>query len=583
MPAGFPITLWRSIIASLWTRLLLTAGVLVTVIAFAAAIKPLADGKLDAGDALRFILLAIPPMLAYALPFAGGFCSTLVFHRFAADNELTAAKAGGLSYRTIFVPALVTGLTLSAALVVLNEQVIPRFLRGMQEMVTTDAARLLAGEISKGRAVEFSNMSIYADRAERLTPDPSTGAKDQLVLLRVAVVRTDATGKIVDDVTARRAAVWLFPGQRFAGGDSGGETLLYMLLQGADGRGSTLQGGADEIALTKSVPGAFSDDPKFLTSGELIALRKHPEGMNWIDARRRGLAARLATGESIEQISRALVRDGKVELLQAADERITIYASGIAREGARSVFVPSSPGGRITIEQRRAESTGEATSTNSSGSSGGAGGAAPRTGETLKRWSAQKAWMEFDDTSQSPAPQTTLTLRLQNVRIGGGDAPIAGERAQHELFGLSLEQGPLTDLLALPSESLIERAAGKTQAASVAAPDADATAKAANELSGDIASLRREITSKQHERMALAVSCCVMVITGAVMAFRLSGKLPLIVYLWSFFPALASMITISAGQRLTHQHGSIGLLLLWGGVAALAIFTLIKFRQVARL
>lgn len=578
MPAGFPITLWRSIIASLWTRLLLTAGVLVTVIAFAAAIKPLADGKLDAGDALRFILLAIPPMLAYALPFAGGFCSTLVFHRFAADNELTAAKAGGLSYRTIFVPALVTGLTLSAALVVLNEQVIPRFLRGMQEMVTTDAARLLAGEISKGRAVEFSNMSIYADRAERLTPDPSTGAKDQLVLLRVAVVRTDAAGKIVDDVTARRAAVWLFPGQRFAGGDSGGETLLYMLLQGADGRGSTLQGGADEIALTKSVPGAFSDDPKFLTSGELIALRKHPEGMNWIDARRRGLAARLATGETIEQISRDLVRDGKVALRQAADERITIYASGIAREGARSVFVPSSPGGRITIEQRRAEAN--AASTAAPGSSGGA---APRTGETLKRWSAQKAWLEFDDASQSPAPQTTLTLRLQNVRIGGGDAPVAGERAQHELFGLTPEKGPLADLLALSSESLIERAASKTQAASVAAPDADSTAKAANELAGDIASLRREITSKQHERMALAASCFVMVITGAVMAFKLSGKLPLIVYLWSFFPALASMITISAGQRQAHQHGSIGLLLLWGGVAALAIFTFVKFRQVARL
>jgi hypothetical protein len=54
------------------------------------------------------------------------------------------------------------------------------------------------------------------------------------------------------------------------------------------------------------------------------------------------------------------------------------------------------------------------------------------------------------------------------------------------------------------------------------------------------------------------------------------------VYLWSFFPALASVITISAGQGLTHQAGPPGLLLLWGGVAALALVVWREYRLLVR-
>mgnify|MGYP000423281398 CR=1 FL=1 len=38
------------------------------------------------------MLLAMPPMLQYALPFAACFGATLAYHRFAADNEAVAAQ-----------------------------------------------------------------------------------------------------------------------------------------------------------------------------------------------------------------------------------------------------------------------------------------------------------------------------------------------------------------------------------------------------------------------------------------------------------------------------------------------------------
>ena len=42
----FPVTLWRSMLSDLWRLLFVAAVVLVLVIAFAATVKPLSEGKL---------------------------------------------------------------------------------------------------------------------------------------------------------------------------------------------------------------------------------------------------------------------------------------------------------------------------------------------------------------------------------------------------------------------------------------------------------------------------------------------------------------------------------------------------------
>jgi drug/metabolite transporter (DMT)-like permease len=94
--------------------------------------------------------------------------------------------------------------------------------------------------------------------------------------------------------------------------------------------------------------------------------------------------------------------------------------------------------------------------------------------------------------------------------------------------------------------------------------------------------LQRVILSQQNERLAMAVSCAVMVLTGAMTALLLSRRLPLTVYLWTFFPAIASMVTISGGQQATSAQGPAGLLLMWSGVAGLGLYSLIVFRILAK-
>ena len=97
-----PLRLYRYILFEMIRVILITTGVLVTVIAFGAVIKPLAgESLLTAGQAVKYVFLAMVPMLQYALPFAAGFGSTLALHRFTGDNEITESDVAALKYTSI--------------------------------------------------------------------------------------------------------------------------------------------------------------------------------------------------------------------------------------------------------------------------------------------------------------------------------------------------------------------------------------------------------------------------------------------------------------------------------------------------
>src|SRR5262245_8220260 len=117
-----PRLLYRYVLLELLRVIGLTTTVLVTVIAFGATIKPLANETLlDAGQTFKYLMLAIVPMLQYALPFAAGFGTTLTMHRMTADNEILAMAASGISYRRILTPLVALGLGLILIMVVLTQ------------------------------------------------------------------------------------------------------------------------------------------------------------------------------------------------------------------------------------------------------------------------------------------------------------------------------------------------------------------------------------------------------------------------------------------------------------------------------
>ena len=84
-----PWRFYRYMLVDVLRQFAITAVILVIVISFGAAIKPLSSDVLLTGwDTMKYLSLAVIPMLQFALPFASAFAATITLHRMAQDNLL---------------------------------------------------------------------------------------------------------------------------------------------------------------------------------------------------------------------------------------------------------------------------------------------------------------------------------------------------------------------------------------------------------------------------------------------------------------------------------------------------------------
>jgi lipopolysaccharide export system permease protein len=89
---------------------------------------------------LEFFVLSIPFTIAMTLPMAVLVSVLYAFSRLAAENEITAMKANGISMRRLLVPVLAVSVVFSLGMVVFNDQALPR---------TNHRLRALQGDIAR--------------------------------------------------------------------------------------------------------------------------------------------------------------------------------------------------------------------------------------------------------------------------------------------------------------------------------------------------------------------------------------------------------------------------------------------------
>ena len=543
------MTIWKSLAGDLWKRLLLTASILVMVIAFAAAIRPLADGQVGAIDALRYMGLAIIPMLKFALPFAAGFAATLTYHDFATDNEAMACSASGISYKSILGPAILSGLALAVVIFALNTSIIPRFFERIEQLIARDIARLLTSSIERGESVTLRDLTIHADSIANLGPDPDGQATDRLALLGVVAVATDNDNIIKVDVTANRADVWLFPTEN----ESQPETLIYMRLTDAHAR----QAGEGAVDLSQhqfgpwAMPSGVRDRIKTRTATELRQLRADPDRRPTINRHRRALAALLTARLLEAELAQAASRDQRLTMI-TPEGRVDLITAGLNRTDTGWSVIPQTTQEPIEIIWR--SDTGE-----------------------IRRQLAQNCKLEI--TVDPLNAQSLITLHMLQVRFADAQADAVRQSVTRTNLTPTFETP--TPFFEQPSAELLIAAANLHDSA----PDDPAIkpiTQQAKRLRKNIDLTLHEITGHIQESYALAVATLIMTVLGAVLAIKLKNSLPLTVYLWSFFPALLALITISSGSNAASDQVVVGVIVIWSGVGALALLTLREFTLLRR-
>jgi len=553
-----PILLFRTIFAELLRTMLLTTVILVTVIAFGAAVKPLANEQiLSASQTLKYIALATVPMLQFALPFAAGFAGTMVYHRLASENELLAIHMAGRSHRWVLLPAIVLGLVVTIGMVGLTQSIIPRFWALMRQTITADVTRQFQTTIDAGRPFVLDDVQIRADRLFVEEAPERSEADTRLWLEGVVAVELADDGTVASDFTAAKATIDLYRRE--------GRTYVKARLIDAvryDRATGELVSFPDlEPGRPIAVRNALDEDPMFMSRGELLRLRREMDRIE-VDVGRHALRLReaLLLDQVADAIAARLEADGRLVLdagRAIPGRTYAIEAATLARSQLRS---PGS--GPIVVTQFD-------------------------DGMPSRRFTARGARLEKSPGSTEQwlaAPRMDLELRdLEVADLGPDGWPVtatedlAGMNRRESLLLPDLDVTEFTDpeLRAMASEALLAHVATM-----------DAPSQRIETLRDEVIFRRgivaAEIEARLQKRYALSSTAVLLMLMGSVLAIIRRDSLPLHIYGLAFIPSIADILLISSGVQMMKDGQALGLLVLWSGHVVLVAGLIAGLRVLGR-
>src|ERR1043166_3438487 len=136
---------------------LLASGALAGIMSFGGLLRPLTEHGLNAGQAVRMLSYFLPAMTTYSLPVAALFATPMVYGRLAADNELVACRAAGMSYFSVAMPALVMGLTVALTSLLCLCFLVPVFTLKVERVIYSNLAQLIANQIERTHQIKASD------------------------------------------------------------------------------------------------------------------------------------------------------------------------------------------------------------------------------------------------------------------------------------------------------------------------------------------------------------------------------------------------------------------------------------------
>jgi lipopolysaccharide export system permease protein len=548
-----PWTLYRYILKQILKLMVVATVVLLVVISFGAAIKPLSDGVIAPGGLIKFILYTMPTMLEFTLPFAGAFAGVIVFCRLAADNEIIACSACGLSYRRVLLPVFVLGLTLTMGLFYLSNWVVPRFYHLVAQMLERDITRLMVAQVRKGQTVDqLENAYLYADAADDSQPPPKAEdgqiqASKLIRLSGVALTKTDKNGKPETESTAASASVLLY---NYEGANWAALKLEDVSIYDLDRQQLfyVREWEVPPIAL----PSPLKDNPRFLSWPQLNALARNPDRYDQIRTRKERLVGAMARQKLLAEARAALANGGSLELAGPLGERYNV-AAPVIEFSKRSLTLLALGDSGVKIDQQA-------------------------QGLVTRKIEARKAVLTLD--SDEPAEEPRINVEVTDARVW--DTRATGRGTEHAALPMIRARWPVQvvkPLLKQPLEDVIAQAVDENPEPS------KEIASAINSLRQEQIRLGRRILAQVNERAASSVGCMLILLMGALLSLKFRGGTPLVVYFWTFLLAAAVVIINRSGLNFARDpsvHLATGLLVLWSGNLGVAALLGIAYHRITR-
>jgi lipopolysaccharide export LptBFGC system permease protein LptF len=521
----------------------LTASALTTLLAFGGMFKPFTKQGVDIRQLLIIMMNLMPAMLAYAIPIAALFAAVLVYWRISTDNELTACRAGGISFYSIVFPAFVLGVIVAAVDWGFVNYVVPKFLQATEQAVRRDAAALLVNQINRQEKFQLGNVVIYADAARE---EPSEQPNVSRVILNGMAAAQLKNGKPQFLAIARQAVATINNHP-----DTGSSEFTCKLTDAAafdPNNFQKLTGSIDTFPPGNRpipVPSFLKDKPKFYNRRALLDLVENPAPFPDVAKVLNDIEDRY-TFETIQSrmfnLWKTTAADGRKPLVFTAVDAGSPIPSEYRLYAPAAVLTPDH---QLTFTSRPniAPVRVEQYLKNILQSSFTCDNVDFLIGEDQFANGATVAKLQFDGNVM----RRDLIHRI--APTPAGTVIVSGIQLPDAIKNVQIPDPP----------QLIQEA--RTSGSPV-------LAKLALDANDQIRRLLNTISSEFNSRGSFSLSCLTLVLLGAALGIELRGRNPLAVFVVGFVPAVILVLLITAGQQLAEggsKHVSAGIGLIWAG------------------
>jgi lipopolysaccharide export LptBFGC system permease protein LptF len=578
-------TLFWYIFRDLVRIFLMASGALAGIMSFGGLLRPLTENGLDAGQVSKMLTFFMPAMTTYSFPVAALFATTMVYGRLSADNELTACRAGGISFLSLTTPALVLGLLVSLISLLFLCFIVPIFTLKVEQVVYSNLAQLVQNQIERKHVIKLEKFNVYAQTARVLPPEvgeaegsatqPESkrkrgegGVEQRVELVApmiVSYVTVDPEGFGGDPNQRLQIATEFWMAKRAVAyiHQKGEKVDLTVVLENASkfARNTATTKPAVEYTVRSTQFGPvpmsspIDEDPKFMTIDALKAMFYSPETSKRLQDQLQALIREEEASEYLQRINKALQEKGRYDFVTDA-EIVTLTPGDLAgdlRKNDGELVLQSKP----RPEARQVKVTVKTPE-----------GQVKSVDEAMEmRVKATPRW-------ETNTPDEDVTL---DVEIEGYDVVIQREEetARHRKFSRLVLDLPMpADLKALRKNTAnyyLER--GRLSRTRNAA------------LAHEQYRLLSKLQSEIHSRSSFAISCLVLVLTGCALGMMFRSSNFLSAFAVSFIPAILCIVLIVTGQQIcNHANKGLGLGLgfIWSGnaiVLALAVTLIGKLQR----
>lgn len=561
-------TLFWYVFKDLLKIFLMASGALAGIMSFGGLLRPLTQNGLDGSQVALLLRYSMPAMSTYSLPVAALFATTVVFGRMAADNEITACRASGISFLSMTTPAMLLGLLVSIGSMFLLCFTVPNATLKIEQVVMSNLAKLVVHQIDQAHETHFGGYTIFAQDAY-LAPTDSLRPNEQAVVLRGPLIVNytnppnppDKWFHIAKDFySAREAIAYIHQDP-----EEGAARLRVVLTDGVvfprrlSGPKSE-QGGLGSAQFGQvEIPSQLEQKTKFMNIFQLKDLERDPA---------RGRNVRRVTAKFIRedqahayaaQLARKLndLNDGTGKgtgkcVLQTIGETFSIFrdADTDVSVKANTITLNAPPGGKPLIF--RQESSGQV------------------------RLTAESTRTRISVEADSERDQLVVSVDMRDALVDAGDT-----------------QSPKAELsrkIVVPMPQTIAAMKGRTARQYLESNVRPEPQR--QQLLFAWVDLINHIRSELHARLAFVISCLLLVLVGAALGMMFRSGNFLTAFAVSVIPAMLSVVLIVTGQhtaenvpqwiRADNNPLNAGITIIWAGNVVIAIAAVVLLWRLQR-